>query len=312
VSDGNVIRLLSLRTKPEYDSCAGTQTISSRAPEPRPLWLWIDTAATCNLDCKLCYTTSMRSKALMSLSLFSTIVERIRRSSARVVKFHLNWRGEPSANPRLPEMLSILGPLGWDVEWHTNGTLITREKADRIVALNTPHTIFFSLDGGDRQSFERNRGVGTWTKSLAGAEAMLAARGDGEWPKLGIYQLDLGVPRARYDPRFTRLISRADRYILMPPVDLDGESLVHSGPHGRVPGGPCFWLGYALAIDHSGRVYTCLLRNGTELGSILEEEVDTLLGRAAGLRDLVEVDGRRSIDGCSRCRKQEGAPHVLA
>ena len=277
-----------------------------RSDPQRPLWVWMDTAATCNLACKLCYTASMQSKAVMGLDVFEAVLQRFQEASARVTKFHLNWRGEPSSNPRLPDMLARLAGCGWDVEWHTNATLLHSQRAARIVAVNPWHSIYLSLDGGNAASFDGNRGPGTWEKALRGAEALVAARGDRPGPRIGIYQLDLGVPRDQYDPRFLTLIERVDSYVVVPPVDLDGGSVGAVMPRSAVPPGPCFWMGNALAVDTEGQAWTCLLRNGTRLGSLLDEGVDDLLDRAGALRRLVERSTRAAVPGCAHCRKKEG------
>lgn|SRR5512146_703598 len=273
----------------------------------RSLWIWVDAAATCNLACKLCYTTTMQSKDMMQLVVFEALVRRIQEASVHVVKFHLNWRGEPTSNPRLPNMLARLADTRWDVEWHTNATLIYPTLAARIVAVNPRQTIYLSLDGGNAAAFDSNRGLGAWEKALRGAETMLAARGDQPGPKIGIYQLDLGVPRDQYDPRFLALIDRVDSYVVVPPIDPGGGGIESTELRSGIPHGPCFWLGNTLAVDIDGQAWTCLLRNGTRLGSLLDECVDDLLDRAASLRQLVERSTRAAVPGCSNCWKKEGA-----
>ena len=54
----------------------------------RPLWIWVDAAATCNLACKLCYTAMMQSKAVMQLVVFEALMRRLHEASVHVVKFH--------------------------------------------------------------------------------------------------------------------------------------------------------------------------------------------------------------------------------
>ena len=132
---------------------------------------------------------------------------------------------------------------------------------------------------------------------------MLDARGQRPRPRLGIYQLDLGVDPKDYDRRFTALIDRVDDYRRVTPVEVDGGL---PGERGTPPG-PCFWLGNALAIDCGGDAYTCLLATATKLGSILDTPPDALLTRARSLREIVAVSGRRAITGCRRCRKCEGS-----
>ena len=203
-------------------------------------------------------------------------------------------------------MLARLADTRWDVEWHTNATLLHSPLAARIVAVNPRQTIYLSLDGGNAASFDSNRGPGTWEKALRGAETLLAARGDRPTPGIGIYQLDLGIPRDQYDARFLALIDRVDSYVVMPPIDLNGSGIESIKPRSKIPPGPCFWLGNTLAVDIEGQAWTCLLRNGTRLGSLLDEGVDDLLDRAASLRQLVERSTRATVRGCSNCRKKEG------
>jgi hypothetical protein len=249
----------------------------------------------------------MRSTSTMRLEVFDAVIQRFRGASAQVVKFHLNWRGEPTSNPHLPDMLARLASSGWDVEWHTNGTMLHRKRAVRIVTANPQHSIFVSLDGGNAAAFERNRGPGTWLRALRGLEALLEARGSEPWPRIGIYQLDLGVPRDQYDHRFLSLIDLVDRYVVVKPIDVDGGSIDTVQPRTVIPTGPCFWLGNALAVDIHGGAWTCLLGSGTRLGSLLHQDVDDLLSKARALRGRVEAETRAVIPGCSRCRKEEGA-----
>jgi len=220
------------------------------------------------------------------------------------VKFHLNWRGEPTSNPRLADLLARVEDVPWEIEWHTNGTLLHPRRAAQVVAANSRQTIFVSLDGGTAASFEHNRGPGSWDKALRGLEALLAARGSAPTPTIGIYQLDLGVPPAEYDPRFRRLTEQVDRYLVVDPVDEDGFAPASSAR--AVPAGPCFWLGNALAVDVHGHAWTCLLRNGTRLGSMLDDSVDDILDRAGELRERVHRQTRSAVLGCSGCRKKEG------
>lgn len=274
--------------------------------ERRPLWMWVDSAATCNLACKVCYTIPMQSTSLMSLPVFDKLVDRVQSSSAQVVEMKLNWRGEPMSNPRLPEMLARLRGCGWRVLWHTNATLLHPKRAAAIVAANPDQHIYLSLDGGNAASFEDNRGAGMWEKALRGAEALLAARGASARPTIGIYQLDLGLPKESYDPRFLELIRMVDNYVVEEPIDLDGGPIDEVAPRAPIPRGPCFWLGNTLAIDTHGQAWTCLLRNGTKLGSVLTESVDALVDKANELRSKVEQRTRSAVPGCASCRKKEG------
>ncbi|GGN49098.1 sulfatase maturation enzyme AslB (radical SAM superfamily) [Actinoplanes campanulatus] len=269
-----------------------------------PIWIWLDSAATCNIACKLCYTTPMRSPSFMPLELFTGIVDAVRAAPVEVIKFHLNWRGEPVSNPRLAQMLSILSRHPWPVEWHTNATMLTRRKAAAVVESHPGQRIMLSLDGGNRSSFEANRGAGTWSRALRGAEALLDARNGRPNPSIGIHQLDLGVDPRQWETRFHDIVSRVDQHVIEKPVDLDGAVVGHQPV--AIPDGPCFWMGNILAIDVNGDAWTCLLRNGTRLGSVIAEGVQPLLDRARTLRQRVAHGTRAAVPGCATCRKKEG------
>src|SRR5262245_24667475 len=112
------------------------------ADQGTPLWVWLDVSSACNLACRLCYTLSMQSRQFMTVQTFTSTVDQLRRGPWHVVKFHLNWRGEPSANPRLADMLAYVDDCGWDIEWHTNGTLVTERRARQLVAASAHQRIF--------------------------------------------------------------------------------------------------------------------------------------------------------------------------
>jgi hypothetical protein len=228
-----------------------------------------------------------------------------------VERFHLNWRGEPLANRALPEMLRYLYEAApdWAVEWHTNGTLVTPERADLLVAAHRTQRIYVSLDGGNRATFEANRGAGTWERALRGARALLAARGRWPGPEIGIYQLDLGTSPEEYDPAFLDVVHGVDLHTVVKAVRPNGAAGVLLT---RRPRGPCFWLGNTLAVDHLGGAHTCLLSTGQRLGSLLEEEPGVLLHRGRMLRQSVTRCGRGSVPGCATCHKEEGAPATAA
>ncbi|HEX2294921.1 MAG TPA: hypothetical protein VHN37_06390, partial [Actinomycetota bacterium] len=82
--------------------------MGTAAGDTPDVWVWVDSAASCNLSCALCYTIPMQSKAYMSLDTFRRVVANVAAARVRVQMFHLNWRGEPALNPKLPEMLSLL------------------------------------------------------------------------------------------------------------------------------------------------------------------------------------------------------------
>ena len=74
----------------------------------RPFAFRIEPAATCNLRCPLCSTTYRKFYAgdvrVMTLDLFRTILEKIRKHAWRITFY---MEGEPMMNPRLFEMIEL-------------------------------------------------------------------------------------------------------------------------------------------------------------------------------------------------------------
>lgn len=244
------------------------------------------------------------------MPVFERILENLLSSPVSVIKLHLNWRGEPASNPRLSQMLASLVDTPWQTEWHTNATLLSPRRAMDIVHANPHQSIFLSLDGGTKDSFERNRGQGTWAKALAGAQNLVDARGDNTFPRIGVYQLDLGVEPNEYDRQFLSLLDQVDDYIVVPPVAVDGGLAGPPSSAFEIPAEPCFWLGNSLAVDVHGGAWTCLLERGTRLGSLLTDSVNTLLDRALAMRHKVEEETRAVIPGCAGCRKMAGSAYT--
>jgi Radical SAM superfamily len=290
----------------------GSPDSNGRSKTAPSLWLWLDPVSHCNLACALCYTRPMHAPRRMSLNTFIRVVSRLKSSDVRVSKIHLNWRGEPTLNRELPEMLSHLWQAApeWPLEWHTNGTAITDRRARLLVAAHPGQTILVSLDGGNARAFEQNRGARTWNYALNGLEALLRAVGEYPGPVIGIYQLDLKVPPDEYDARFVALSQQVSRHIVVEPIALDGGRTEGHRDSVTVPHGPCFWMGHAFAVDCDGVAWTCLLPTGTRIGSLIDEEVDVLLSRAVAFRDRVAEGGRTVVPGCARCYKSEASAYA--
>jgi len=236
-------------------------------------------------------------------------------SGLSVQKLHLNWRGEPTLNPDFPALLRLTQEVlpGFPVEWHTNGTNCSAPMAREIIAAHPNQTIHFSLDGGTQQSFEKNRGPGTWNVALDGLEMFLKARRIDSNAKLGVYGIDFGINPARYDRRFMNLVELVDMFSMVSPIRENGDerrrelTQIESSP--AKPEGPCFWLGNALALDPSGNAYSCLLAKGFLLGNVIRDGFQETIARAKSARDLVMSNGRQAIAGCSTCQKREGSAH---
>ena len=130
-----------------------------------PFRLWIETASACNLRCVMCPNKELAasSKGLMSLDLFTSVIDQCRGFASDV---YLHHRGEPLLNPALFEMIAYAARAGLKTRFHTNGTLLDPDKAQRLLAAG-PNLVSFSFDGFCREIYEKIRVGAVFEKTLA-------------------------------------------------------------------------------------------------------------------------------------------------
>lgn len=311
--------------------------------EQQPLWIWIDPTRECGLKCRFCYTKRSHGSDHLSidrLRLYLDIL--LDDAGALLQKLNFNWRGDPLMNPSLLELLEELEGrrLPFPTEFHTNGTTLDDSTAQSLVATLDHVQIFVSIDGGNEASHDFNRGSGTYRKALAGLARLLEARGVRKRPRIGVFQLSLGVPEACYDPDFVRLASAADEWVRINPIHpTTGQRLRPQVSVGTVAGlddsvpplavspddrwwaqevpasaerpqGPCFWAGNALFIAPDGDAYVCLLSHAREgvLGNLLTTPLNEIVERGNRFRRDIERLTRSGVEHCARCRVAEGVP----
>lgn len=96
-----------------------------------PIRAWIETSSVCNLRCIMCPNKSLSAadKGLMRFDLFRKVIDELKGSVRDV---YLHHRGEPLLNPDLFRMIAYAEAAGVRTRFHTNGTLLTEEKASAV------------------------------------------------------------------------------------------------------------------------------------------------------------------------------------
>lgn len=143
----------------------------------RPFAFRIESAATCNLRCPLCSTTyrkfSPRDVRVMTIDLFRTILEKIRKSAWRLTFY---MEGEPMMNPRLFEMIELsTRDRHLFTSFSTNLTLM-REKLLRALFQSRIDWISVSIDGFHQAGYETYRVNGRVQDVLDGIAMIMAWR----------------------------------------------------------------------------------------------------------------------------------------
>jgi radical SAM protein with 4Fe4S-binding SPASM domain len=146
-----------------------------------PMRLWVESASACNLRCIMCPNKAMAAaeKGLMSFDLFRKIIDEAREFTSDL---YLHHRGEPFLNPALFDMITYARKAGMKTRFHSNGTLMDEARARKLIAAE-PDLVSFSVDGFEKQAYERVRVGATFEKTLENIFGLLRLRREAGVPK---------------------------------------------------------------------------------------------------------------------------------
>jgi len=132
-----------------------------------PLTVDLEAALTCQLKCPMCTRaqSDVFSKGgIMDFALYKKVVDQC--AENRVFSIKLSWRGEPTMNPHLVDMVRYAKDKGIpDMAFLTNGGLITPQLTRDLVEAGLDW-ISFSIDGLG-QDYERIRKPITFDEIVA-------------------------------------------------------------------------------------------------------------------------------------------------
>jgi len=134
-----------------------------------PFIMILSPTLQCNLRCKGCYTLGYGMKPELSLE----VVDRVLAECEELgIYFVTILGGEPLVYPHLFTILERHPSIFFQV--YTNGTLMTREKAERFAELGNT-AVVLSIEGGERETDEW-RGQGVYKKIMKAFEYLYEAR----------------------------------------------------------------------------------------------------------------------------------------
>jgi radical SAM protein with 4Fe4S-binding SPASM domain len=118
-----------------------------------PRELQVEVTGACNLRCRMClvsYRPALgKTSGSMDLGTFTRLVD----SLPDLRRVTMQGLGEPLLAPDFFPMLELLAARGISMGFNTNGTLLTRERAARIVDLGVDW-LHVSLDGASAATYE--------------------------------------------------------------------------------------------------------------------------------------------------------------
>jgi MoaA/NifB/PqqE/SkfB family radical SAM enzyme len=129
----------------------------------RPLYVKIKLMFGCNLKCEMCNHWRETRQPPLTISRFLAILDELASLGCRKVHFS---GGEPLLRPQVPKLVAHAAGLGMRVTLTTNGTLVDKDLAKRLVEAGV-RGVNVSIDSPERKTHDRIRGVrGAWKKTV--------------------------------------------------------------------------------------------------------------------------------------------------
>lgn len=115
--------------------------------------LSIETTLTCNARCVMCAHGYNKMNGTMSMELFQKIIEDC--SDNGITSVTLSVYGEPFMDPKFFDRIEFLRNKGMDYTFISNGSLLTPEKIEKLFALGGLQSVWFSVNGFYKETYEK-------------------------------------------------------------------------------------------------------------------------------------------------------------
>lgn len=135
--------------------------------------LYVEITSSCNLRCKHCYHGEEEfTDEHLSLEALNRLVKEAQELGAK--SFAISG-GEPLLHEDLFELIEALVRGEFHVTLITNGTLIDREKAEKIAAAYPGIKVQLSIEGGSAEVNDLIRGEGSFKEAMKGLDELREA-----------------------------------------------------------------------------------------------------------------------------------------
>src|SRR6266498_5102108 len=131
----------------------------------QPLYVKMKVFYGCNLKCEMCNHWRETRESPVSAERFKEIICEL--SEMGTKKIHISG-GEPMLRPQIPDFVELASSLGIKVTMTTNGTLVDKVKAKRLVEGGL-RGVNISIDSPIRKMHEKIRGVAGAFKATVNA-----------------------------------------------------------------------------------------------------------------------------------------------
>jgi radical SAM protein with 4Fe4S-binding SPASM domain len=142
---------------------------------PLPRHLQLEVTSACNLSCAMCLVSYRprigRATGAFPMELFRRLLD----ETPSLTRLTLQGLGEPLLQPHLMEMVELAVARGIEVGFNSNAMLLTRARADRLVALGLDW-LHVSLDGATAATHEGIRAGVDFARVTRNLRGLMEAR----------------------------------------------------------------------------------------------------------------------------------------
>lgn len=317
-----------------FGRTAAGKSLISILPLNTPLSLHVDPSNLCNLKCLFCPTGHpemlrrvKRKGALMSMDMFSGIINDLKQFPSKLKRLHLYKDGEPFLNPGLPDMIKMAksADISDSVETTTNGLLLTPQLGE-MVAVAGLDRIRISIQATNRRDYLDRTGADFDFTSFISrlGEFFLAAKEAKPNLSVHVKTIDFGMTEEARHVFVSDFADKCDELHIdspmgwtkqdgfdfnlgmSPKTGMDGTTLLNKK---RLI---CPLPFYTMSVNSSGAVSACCVdwSHDVLIGNCLAESLVSVWNgpRMAELRKI-HIDGNRHMNtGCASCAYIHGLP----
>ena len=276
----------------------------------------IELASRCNLRCRYCALDPTRKEMLLDPELFIKFCSNLLTGGYKVNQFVLSHSGEALQHPYFFLFLKTIkdyrknGGSG-TVYLDTNLMLLDKLNADLITKSGIIDVIVCSIDGYDRESFERLRPPAKFDVVL---ENLIYLASLENRPDIHINNGNETPILHEYSYEFKYLIARAEKMICYEFHDWGGQ--IHPtpltqklyGPSFNPPKGLCQFAFRNLVLLSDGTIGKCCrdLNGLTAYGDLKTNSLKEILNSRRRKFDLLKMYLRQRgrVAGCENCTER--------
>lgn len=297
-----------------------------RGEDPLPLHVEIHPTDACNHRCAWCFHGGMgfdpgRKKELMQLAEYDALFQELSRLEVR--ELSISGGGEPTLDPRLPELLDMAFAAGLRVRMVTHGTHLFPAVLERLAGARE---VRVSLDAASPETYAAARRVPAafFKRALLSLRSLVRIR-DTRAPSLRVGTTFILTEANRGEAlAFARRMLELEVDAIIFKADIDpgrrlapevyaqalegvralGHPHIEVRPYSRPEpqGHPCFVPFFKVAFNPYGELFSCCLgsqpgeRNGQRLGSLRGSSFAELWADSRPWREHLQRGA-----SCTRC-----------